>query len=144
MMPIKCFVIEPSGRTKHVEFDGGKSSAEWTIWQRADTKEELGTMGDIPPGAMWRATWLEDLGSGWWKGPDGQVWIVKTPGGDWNIDSRASNCTMKDDNAHRCWVRHGTPPELTVDKNGLTCNAGAGSIQAGNWHGFLRNGFLVE
>ncbi len=27
-----------------------------------------------------------------------------------------------------------------VDKNGLTCAAGAGSIQAGDYHGFLRDG----
>jgi hypothetical protein len=41
-------------------------------------------------------------------------------------------------------VRHGTPPDVTVDKNGLTCNAGGGSIQVPGWHGFLRNGELVE
>src|ERR1700678_664258 len=38
-------------------------------------------------------------------------------GHHWYIDGRASNCTMKDDKAHRCWVRHGTIGErLTVDK----------------------------
>jgi len=62
------------------------------------------------------------------------------------IDSRASNCTMPDDNAHRCWVRHGRPEDgtLHVDKNGLTCAAGGGSILAGNYHGFLHHGHLVE
>lgn len=61
----------------------------------------------------------------------------------WDIDSRANNCTMPTDKKHRCWVRHGEPPQITVDKNGLTCAAGAGSIQTGSWHGFLRNGQLV-
>lgn len=66
-----------------------------------------------------------------------------TDAGYWYIDSRASNCTMKDDKEHRCWVRHGTVGEaLHVDKNGKTCAAGAGSIQNANWHGFLHNGVL--
>jgi hypothetical protein len=54
---------------------------------------------------------------------------------------------MKDDRTHRCWVRHGTYGErLTVDKNGPTCGAGAGSFFMGannEWHGFLRNGVLT-
>ena len=55
---------------------------------------------------------------------------------------------MKDDTgpyglAHRCWCRHGEPPNITVDKNGPTCPAGAGSIQCNDWHGYLRNGELV-
>lgn len=33
---------------------------------------------------------------------------------------------------------------ITVDKNGTTCAAGAGSISAGPYHGFLRNGQLVD
>jgi hypothetical protein len=70
--------------------------------------------------------------------------VVVCPDGHWwNIDSRASNCTMKEDKTHRCWVRHGDPPNITVDKDGATCNAGAGSIQTPGWHGFLRNGELV-
>jgi hypothetical protein len=68
--------------------------------------------------------------------------IVPT-GDEWDLDSRASNCTMKEDRTHRCWVRHGDPPNVTVDKSGVTCNAGAGSIQTTKWHGFLRNGEWV-
>lgn len=74
---------------------------------------------------------------------DGPVLSVMTPGGVWRIDSRASNCTMPYDYEHRCWVRHGTPPLVTVDKDGNTCAAGAGSIQCGDYHGFLRDGKLV-
>lgn len=57
----------------------------------------------------------------------------------------ASNCTMPDDKNHKCWVRHGRPEDgtLHVDKNGHTCAAGAGSIVAGNYHGFLHNGHLT-
>jgi hypothetical protein len=96
---------------------------------------------ELPVGAMWHAggSYWEDA----WRGPDGKILHVKTPGGPWNIDSRASNCTLPDDNEHRCWVRHGDAPRVTVDKAGLTCGAGAGSILAGDYHGFLQNGFLV-
>lgn len=69
--------------------------------------------------------------------------VVCPDGHWWDIDGRASNCTMKDDKQHRCWVRHGELPKISVDKNGLTCSAGAGSILTDRWHGFLRNGELV-
>ena len=75
---------------------------------------------------------------------DGPQLVVILPNRQpWNIDSRASNCTMPYDYEHRCWVRHGEPPNVTVDKNGLTCAAGAGSIQSGDYHGFLQNGVLT-
>jgi hypothetical protein len=115
----------------------------WQEWEdrlycRSDTGE-LVTLRDAPDGAMWDAGWYP------WKGPDGRSLVVKCPGGsDWTIDGRASNCTLPGDNEHRCWVRHGDVPQITVDKNGLTCAAGAGSIQAGNYHGFLRNGVFTD
>jgi hypothetical protein len=66
---------------------------------------------------------------------------VKCPGGrDWIIDGRARNCSMPEDDTHRCWIRHGEPPAITVGKaGGFTCAAG-GSIRAGRYHGFLVNG----
>jgi len=118
---------------------------EWQVfgellYRRGDTGE-LTTLRSAPPGALWRSTWLEHQPH--WCGPDGQSWHCKTPGGDWHIDGRASNCTMPDDWEHRCWVRHGVAPDFTVDKEGRTCAAGAGSIMAGSYHGFLRNGHLT-
>jgi hypothetical protein len=100
------------------------------------------TLSERVPGMMWFADWMSESE----HGPDGHCLIVVCPGGgEWMIDGPASNCTMKDDRGpfathHRCWVRHGTPPNITVDKNGRTCAAGAGSIMAGSYHGFLRNG----
>lgn len=78
------------------------------------------------------------------SGPDGLSVYVKMPdGGFWNIESRCSNCTAPDDGPHRCWVRHGTVGDaIHVDKVGLTCSAGAGSIQWHGWHGFLHDGAL--
>lgn len=102
------------------------------IMRRTDTGETL-TIRDAPDGAMWDAYWYPC------KGPDGRCVVARCPGGaDWIIDGRATNCALPDDTEHRYWVRHGEPPRLTVDKNGLTCAAGAGSIQAGDYHGFLR------
>lgn len=110
--------------------------------------------GEIPVGAMWFADFYLDAPKRLYPdgethnwvhaGPDGHILIVNTPGGHWIIDSRASNCTLPHDDEHRCWVRHGEVPNITVDKNGLTCSAGAGSIQCGSYHGFLRNGKLVD
>jgi hypothetical protein len=75
---------------------------------------------------------------------DGPHLCVTVPGpGFWNIDSRAANCSKPFDYQHRCWVRHGEPPAITVDKAGDTCSPGAGSIGCGQFHGFLRDGVLT-
>lgn len=114
------------------------------VWVRADNKEIIEGRGvnNAPVGAMWDADWFHDTKE--MCGPDGKSINVMTPGGPWCIDQRASNCTLPQDNVHRCWVRHGEPPEITVDKNGNTCAAGAGSILIGKYHGFLRNGHLTD
>lgn len=110
------------------------------IYHRADTGEEM-TLRDAPEGAMWDAWWLHDWAE--MCGPDGRSIICKVPvNHEWQIDGPCSNCTRKNE-PHKCWVRHGDPPNLTVDKNGDTCSAGAGSILTPQWHGFLRNGELV-
>jgi hypothetical protein len=68
--------------------------------------------------------------------------MVMLPNGiEWMIDGQASNCTRPNED-HFCWVRTGEPPNVTVGKDGNTCAAGAGSIQARDYHGFLRNGYL--
>lgn len=139
-MRIKCFMVEKTEKTVPREYDlgdGRKGIAQERLWKRVDTGEER-MLRDFPAGAMWFADWLEDFH----VGPDGRCLVVKTPGGDWVIDSRASNCTLPNDKEHKCWIRHGTAPDITVDKNGKTCAAGAGSIGIGTYHGFLRNGHL--
>lgn len=96
---------------------------------------------------------------GRWTNCDGNHLHCVLPGGHhWDIDGRASNCTMKEDTVHRCWVRHGDPTRrlpvgpdgawrngvIHVDKNGLTCRAGAGSIAVPEFHGFLHHGMLKD
>jgi hypothetical protein len=88
-----------------------------------------------------------------WTNCTGRHLIVHTPdpftpeGHRWDTNGRASNCTMKDDGLHRCWVVHGRPElgeKVTVDKVGVTCGAGGGSIDTGRWHGMLTNGVLEK
>lgn len=147
-MNIVCFLLEKTNKTIPHEYDlgsGRKGVTQIPIYRRADTGAET-TLNDAPPGAIWRATWYEgeELHDRV-VGQDGQSWCCKMPGGrTWLIDSRASNCGLPDDDTHNCWIRHGVAPNFTVDKNGPTCSAGAGSIVVPGWHGFLRNGVLEE
>ncbi|BDI33376.1 hypothetical protein CCAX7_54270 [Capsulimonas corticalis] len=114
-----------------------------SVYCRSDTGELTTLSHPREPGMMWYldSEYATDF---YGVGLDGRTLSVQTPGGQWVIDSRANNCTRPDDKGHRCWVRHGVPPEINVDKAGDTCAAGAGSIMCGNYHGFLRNGYLEE
>jgi hypothetical protein len=129
---------------------------EWQVWtdhlyERPGVPGAV-CRGELPAGACFDAWWMP------WKGSDGRSLIIRCPrddgapsdiSDDWHVDGPASNCTIPDDRAqlvHHCWVRTGDPthPEtLTAGKDGPTCSAGAGSIQTGHWHGFLRDGQLV-
>jgi len=99
--------------------------------------------GELGPGDMYWNDWYpKDM---FWDNKEDHHLCVVLPNGDhWNIDSRASNCTLPNDKTHRCWIREGTPPSITVGKAGHTCSAGAGSIACGSYHGFLRDGVLVS
>jgi hypothetical protein len=130
--------------------------------RRADTGELFKAYRDLPSGAVYEAIAYYGAAAHNWRQsqrPDGKNNIVNRPGVDgrilvcvcpdghpWTIDARASNCTLPADDDHWCWCRHGRPEDgtLHVDKNGVTCSAGAGSIQTGQWHGFLHNGQLVQ
>lgn len=130
----------PKGCSCGYEFTAADPLQVYTerFYRRADTGQEI-TLRDAPPGAMWWADW-----NTWDVGPDGRCLMVRCPDGhDWTVDAEASNCTRKGDRSHKCWCRHGEPPLVTVDKNGDTCGAGAGSILTPKWHGFLRGGVLV-
>lgn len=111
--------------------------------------------GDPEPGDLFWADWYHSKHEGverclFWDNCKGPHLMAVLPNGHhWDIDSRASNCASPEDRIHRCWVKEGTPPNITVGKGGVTCAAGAGSIAAGKWgknppwHGFLRNGQFV-
>ncbi len=119
------------------------------LYRRTDTGEIM-PLRDVPPGGMWYSDWMLCPGSDRWRGPDGHSLTVRVPASyhtgrtDWPIDGRANNCTRPDDTVHKCWVRHGVPPEITVDKAGDTCAAGGGSILVPGYHGMLQGGYLRE
>jgi hypothetical protein len=97
--------------------------------------------GQLEPGCMY---WSDDYQGGdcfQWDNCEGQHLHAVLPNGvPWDIDGRAANCNRRDDRSHRCWVREGEPPNVTAGKAGNTCSAGAGSIAAGDYHGFLQDG----
>lgn len=122
---------------------------EWQVWTdsiyRNPKTGERWPRRELPIGAMYDAWWEPPD----WKGFDGIGLSVILPPDRrwWLVDAQANNCTMKEDRKprkHRCWIRHGDPrtEPVTVDKAGVTCGAGAGSILTPNWHGFLQGGVL--
>lgn len=125
-----------------------KESDEWQVYDNrlysGHPSGELKTLRDAPPGAMWTCYWLEPQWSSWTNLPGPPLYVKLPNGQDFDTDGRAANCSMPEEKTHRCWVKHGTPPLVTLDKNGNTCSAGAGSIASNGWHGYLRNGELVE
>lgn len=143
MRRVQCFLLDPTGEERTRELEGGGAIHD-SLYRRVGTDEVM-TIKDAPPGAMFRAPWYT-----WITSQDaGAPLCVKLPNGwQWCIDEQAANCTMKDDarqQRHHCWIRHGQPPDVTVDKQGSpTCAAGAGSIVAEDYHGFLRNGWLED
>lgn len=152
-------------------FDASDARQDFTqhVFRRVDTGEQM-ELRAAPVGAMWFNAWMAKYPDR--TGPDGRYLVVRTPGGDWEVDSRCSNCdspcehcgvpyllhteggkhghnpaackSYKDARPHKCWVRHGEAPNITVDKVGVTCGAGAGSIMCGTYHGFLRGGQLQQ
>lgn len=100
--------------------------------------------GNPEAGDLFWNDWLPE--NFYWDNHKGYHLMCVLPNGhEWNIDSRASNCTMPEDKNHKCWIRHGNPEteKVTVNKNGVTCNAGAGSIWIDDYHGFLTDGNLT-
>lgn len=119
-------------------------------WQDAEVRLGGGTKqiwdtpsGNIEPGCMY---WMDDYRDRClhWDNCEGRHLHAVLPNGHpWDIDSRARNCNRPDDRQHRCWVRTGEPPNITVGKGGNTCSAGAGSIVSRDYHGFLINGVFT-
>ncbi len=136
MSDINCFLVEATDCMTPFE-----DSISAPVYRRMDTGEELSGR-DLPVGAMYYVK--PEYQQYYRPGPDGRTLFVMTPGGTWSPDSRASNCGRPNDDVHFCWVRHGVPPIITVDKVGDTCVAGAGSILIGKYHGFLTNGKLTN
>ncbi len=102
--------------------------------------------GQLHPGDLYWVAFAHEGGRcsealGGWENCNGRHLHAVLPNGNhWNIDSRAGNFKRPADRTHRCWVRHGQPPQITVDKEGDTCEAGGGSVKSGDYHGYLKDG----
>jgi len=111
------------------------------VTRQVFTERLYDTESGVPePGDLYYTSFHDPGHCPYWDNCDGRHLHGVVPNGDhWDIDSRCSNCTLREDRLHRCWVRSGTPEDgtLHVGKGGLTCAAGAGSIQTAGWHGFL-------
>lgn len=143
------------------------------VYRRGDTGEEM-ELSAAPAGALWFDAWMAQWpdrcgpdGRCLMVRTPGGDWAVDNRAR--NCDSPCKHCgvpyhsherstcpnpapegqpglagSYEDARPHKCWVRHGDAPAITVDKQGVTCGAGAGSIMAGNYHGFLRDGRLTN
>lgn len=121
------------------EFQPGDERQVFTesIYRNEATGEEW-PMRELPPGAMYDAWWYRDddgephrgTGTGTGTGADGISLIVCLPPGGgndyWYVDDKANNGPG--------WERTGTVPNVTANP----------SIQTPRYHGWLRNGVLVE
>jgi hypothetical protein len=113
-----------------------------TTWLDHTTGQPI-AWSNLPVGACWYQSC--EIGGCPWTNCDGRHAIVRLPGRQaQDLMWRASNCGSPQDREHRCWVVHGELPNITVDKDGLTCTAGAGSIVTPEWHGFIRAGSAVN
>lgn len=85
------------------------------LHKRSDNGE-LTTLRDAPAGAMWRGWWMKHEGRYWdWDNQTEAPLICKTPSArEWNIDGRASNCTLPNEMLHRCWI----PSRNSADDHG--------------------------
>lgn len=142
----RLLVCDACGRPVTTEWSFGAGMS--ALWRRRDgaPTDLRKRPEDFGVGATWECPWLTVLFENTWDDwPAGKAPIeILTPGRGWMPESRASNCTMPNDKRHRCWVLHGEGLGLTANKAGVTCGAGAGSIQCGVWHGWLEGGFLKD
>lgn len=84
----------------------------------------LYVLRELPPGAMWNAYWLENLG----RGPDGKNWCVQMPCGiEWIVYGPSSDGGK--------WDVQGVPPRITVSP----------SINLqGAYHGWIKDGVISD
>lgn len=149
---------EKCGAFFELKQDHSHSAGMHTVYDTPSGKLEPGNLfwaewlphKEIAPGVFECTTWKNSDGTirsrGWTNCTGRHLYAVLPNGQHWDIDSRASNCTLPDDTEHRCWIRTGNPEteKVSAGKQGYTCSAGAGSIAAGDYHGFLTDGRFTD
>lgn len=124
--PVKVFMIEPifdeNGKVKYTGFIDGIASP---FYRKVGTNEIL--QGSRFPGAIIDATVFRQYPQK--VGPDGRSLVVTLPSLEyWYIDGTASNGGG--------WTRTGSVEDGTLNVTP--------SILTPKYHGFLRDGYLVE
>lgn len=101
------------------------------LYRRTDTGETF-LLGQAPPGAMYYADWLKDVGG--YHGEE-HVLIVITPFGPWNVTAGFQIP------APGKWTVTGSPPRITARPS-----IGQGQRPDGTWtyHAWLNDGVLEE
>ena len=104
---IRCFILEPTDVmvAPHTRAFANPEDRSIYVLGWVSTANVL----PAPAGAMWFAA--------------GFGLVVRTPGGDWMVDSGGGH-----------WTRSGKPPCITVEP----------TVLIGSYHGRLREGFLEE
>jgi hypothetical protein len=133
----------PTGWRPACERCGAAPSADAELDYFSGVSRIYNTASGRPePGDIYEASWYPP--NFMFDDVERHLVCVLPNGHDWLMTGRASNCTMPEDRKHRCWVVHEEAPGIFhVDKNGLTCAAGAGSIAVPGYHGFLHHGELT-
>jgi hypothetical protein len=136
-LPLRCFLVEPVEAPKP-----GQEPQPTDMYRGVDGGDAF-PLEKAPPGAMLWAWWTTDLHPQLGEHP---LVVILPDGVPWMPDAQAHNCSIPDDvdqARHHCWVMHGTPPAVTVDKDGVTCDAGHASVSSPGYHGDLRDGFFT-
>lgn len=95
---------------------------------RGSPDGKLYVLRDLPPGAIWRATWLEDVVGNPYASPDGKVWALMMPSGsEWIVYGPAAGGGK--------WTVQGELPRITVSPS---------IHQVGYYHGFVRDGVISD
>lgn len=91
---------------------------------------KLYPLRELPPGAIWRCDWMEDIKDNPYAGPDGKVWALMLPSGyEWLIYGPSSNGGK--------WTVTGELPNITVSPS---IAQQGGSV----YHGFVQGGVITE
>lgn len=123
--PEKCEICGAAfgeGSTFQVQID--------RLYQASDGRGVF-TLKDAPHGAMWFADWLTGHHRGNYhrtQRGDGPHLIVKTPGGEWDIDAPSSN-------GPDGWTRTGEAPNITARPS---------IVMPNGYHAFLTAGVLEQ
>lgn len=89
---------------------------------------KLYRLRDLPPGAVWRATWIEDANCHHYGNAKGEVWAVQMP-------NMVEFLIFQKDNEGRGWDVTGELPKITLSPS---------INQVGSYHGYIQDGVISE